>query len=556
MSTDHLTALRRAMARPAFYPHPVDAVDCRETHISLVFLAGDYAYKIKKPVGLEFLDFRTLERRREDCHAEVRLNARLAADVYEGVFPVTREDEGLMFNGTGEPVEYVVRMRRLPDDRAMPAMLARGRLDSNDLDRLAAVLAGFYPDTVVSDGVGGLETVRENCAENFRQIRDFVPDRVSAADLETLRRATRLFLQRRERRISERLAEGHVRECHGDLRGEHVYFLPEGIRIIDGIEFNRRMRFGDVASDIAFLLMDLEYQGFSQAAEMLLVRFLGRYDDSGMLGLLDFFRCYRACVRLKVACFQLAQMDSRRENRPAKTASVDSSEREPDAPKSGNAPAETDRGTELEQRVSGYTALALRDAHRMVRPMLYVVMGMIAAGKSTVATALGRALDLDVLGSDRIRRELFGKPGGPPGEVPFGGDIYRPEATERVYAEMIQRAQSRLVSGESVVLDASFRSAERRDAARAMAEAAGVPVFFVECDCPDSALRERLRARDRGGEALSDARLSHLAEFRKQYEPPDEIPEGRRFSADTTRPVNPLVAEVYLASRGGGADSP
>jgi hypothetical protein len=545
------------MAQPAFYPHPVDAVECRETHISLVFLAGDFAYKLKKPVGLDFLDFRTLERRREDCAAEVRLNARLAADVYDGVFPVTRDGETLVFNGTGEPVEYVVRMRRLPDDRAMPEMLARGRLDSNDLDRLAAALAGFYPDTVVSDGVGGLETVRENCAENFRQIRDFVPDRVSAADLETLRRATRLFLQRRERRISERLAEGHVRECHGDLRAEHIYFLPEGIRIIDGIEFNRRMRFGDVASDIAFLLMDLECQGFSQAAEMVLVRFLGRYDDPEMLGLLDFYRCYRAVVRLKVACFQLAQLDSAEADGPAAAATGDSSppEAEP-APPGGTSGAKPGRRAELEQRVAGYAALALRDARRMMQPALHVVMGMIAAGKSTLALALGRALDAEVLRSDRIRRELFGRPEAAAGEVAFGGDIYRPAATERVYAEMIQRAQSRLVSGESVVLDASFRSAERRDAARALAEAAGVPVVFVECVCPDSTLRERLRARDRGGAGLSDARLSHLAEFRKQYEPPDEIPEGRRFSADTTRPVNALVAEVYLASRGGGADGP
>lgn len=523
MTAEDETARQRkvlkAMARPEFYPEPTETVARRETHISVVFLTDAFAYKVKKPVDLGFLDFGTLEKRLRYCEAEVHLNRRLAPDVYEGVFPITRGENGPEWNGDGEPMEYAVVMRRLPVERTLPEMRKRGECGADDLDRLAEVLAGFFRSVRVAIWMGGWDTVRENCEENFRQLEELkavLPSGVAEAT--EVRWAAEEYLQQFEDRFHARMAEGHVREGHGDLRGEHIYLLPDGIRIIDCIEFNERMRINDLASDLAFLLMDLDYRGDREAGEIFLGRFLERHPDDGLLGMLDFYRCYRACVRWKVAGFQW----------------------EAAAPKKRKA---------LERRMKRCGALARDYAWAMTTPVLYVVMGVIAAGKSTVADALGAALGEPVFRSDEIRRELFGPGEGAAETREFGAGMYGAEATGQVYAVLKSRAEERLRAGHTAVLDATYREPERRRVLRQMAAELGAPILFVECRCPMSVIRERLSRREGSQSEISDARLAHLEAFLETYAPPSEIPDRQRFRADTTRSPFVLATEIFFAAK-------
>jgi predicted kinase len=326
-------------------------------------------------------------------------------------------------------------------------------------------------------------------------------------------------LQRRQALFEERLTKGCVREGHGDLRAEHIYFTPEGIQIIDCIEFNERMRFNDPASDVAFLLMDLDYQGAFGASQEVLEAFATRYGDLRIFSLIDFFLCYRACVRLKVTCFRLSQQGL----------------------------GETLR-RELLERARTFTALACRYAKRFSRPTVYVVMGVIASGKSTVARALADALDIRRLSSDRIRKSVFEDRAGFGAAAPYGKGIYRPEARSRVYGKMFLLASAQLENHRSVILDATFSGKKERLEALRLADDAGARIVFIECRSPEKIIRARLKSRE--AQAFdSDAGLSIFEAFKAHYEPPAEIPASARIEIDSTRPVVSLVREVLMACR-------
>ncbi len=527
MIEEHHPDLLRAMSDPGFYPHPVDRVERIETHISVVFLAGDAAYKIKKPVALGFLDFSTLDKRLADCRAEVRLNRRLSEGVYLGVSAITESEAGLALEGAGRPVEYAVKMRRMPDRYMMERMRAAGALGPGDIERLADRLAEFYRTAPAGHAVGGWETVRENCDENFRQMKPFVGAIIAPFRFDLIRSATVGFLERRRALFEERLHNGSVREGHGDLRAEHVYFTPEGIQILDCIAFNERMRFNDVASDAAFLTMDLDYQGAVGVSGDLLCAFVARFGDLRMLCMVDFYLCYRACVRLKVTCFRLRQ----------ERLGVDQRRR-------------------LLERTRTFAALACRYAGRFVRPTVYIVMGLIAAGKSTLAKALSDAIDASLISSDRIRKS-YGDAGRRKKNAAggsYGKGAYSRQARSRIYGRMLLLAQDLIRSHRSVVLDATFDREKERTEVRRLAEEEGARIVFIECFCAEETIRSRLRHRE-GRETSSDARLSLLADFRKNYQPPEEIPVPFRLRADTERPLARLIPELFVASRriyGGG----
>ncbi|MFO8083472.1 MAG: hypothetical protein R6U27_04030, partial [Desulfobacterales bacterium] len=289
--------LERMMMQPGFYPHPADNVKRIETVISVVFLAGEFAYKIKKPIALEFLDFSSLENRRLFCCEEVRLNRRLTDGIYLGVIAVTREGDRLVMNGVGDPVEYAVKMRRIADRYTMSSMLAKDLLGNSDFKNLADRLAEFYQTVPVRKDLGGPATVTENCMENFRQMRPFAGRDIDSSNFDLINTATNKFLKHRAHVFEKRLHEQRIREGHGDLRAEHIHFTPEGIQVLDCIEFNERMRVNDIASEIAFLCMDLDHQGHYCVSGEMLSAFVSALKDPGIFSLIDFYMCYRACVR-------------------------------------------------------------------------------------------------------------------------------------------------------------------------------------------------------------------------------------------------------------------
>ncbi|MCX8116878.1 MAG: phosphotransferase [Desulfobacterota bacterium] len=302
-----LALLKKALQDPAAYPEPPGEIRFVETHISLVFLTGEFAYKVKKPVNFGFLDFTTLEKRRHYCGQEVVLNRRLAPSLYLGVVPITEKDGRISLEGEGHPVEFAVKMRQVPEDFLLDRWLKRGELHPPMMEAVAEILARFYSEAATDDRIQSFarpERVKQDTDENFEQTERYIGHTITQEVYSEIKEKTDQFFQTREGLFYQRIREGRIRDCHGDLRLEHIFWGPE-IAIIDCIEFNERFRYTDVAADLAFLAMDLDYHGREDLSGHLIRSYTMRSGDTGLAALLDFYKCYRAYVRGKVESFRL-----------------------------------------------------------------------------------------------------------------------------------------------------------------------------------------------------------------------------------------------------------
>ena len=297
-----------SMKDPGFYPHPVEAVGFIETHISSVFLTGAFAYKLKKPMDFGFLDFTSIDLRRHFCEREVELNRRLAPSVYLRVEPLTLKGTSVRLGGPGPVVDWVVVMRQLDQSLLGPEVLRRGELTAQKIESVVDTLVPFYqrartgPDV---DEFGNKETVKFNTDENFEQTADNVGSALSQSQYDQIRSFTNQFYQGEGDIFRRRVDEGWVRECHGDLHLGNIFFEDPPV-IFDCIEFNDRFRCSDVAADLAFLVMDLDFQKVPELARLVVERYVERSPDPGVLDLVDFYCCYRAYVRGKIACLTMA----------------------------------------------------------------------------------------------------------------------------------------------------------------------------------------------------------------------------------------------------------
>jgi aminoglycoside phosphotransferase family enzyme len=298
------------LKKPAAYPERFREVKHVQTHISNVFIGDEYVYKIKKPVSFGFLDFSTIKLRRYYCHREVELNNRFSKGIYIGVFPVTYDGEKHGINGKGKIVDYAVKMKRLQDEDLMKFRFKDGRITSDDIERVAGSIAGFHKNSARSkeiDKFGGLDMVRFNMAENFQQTKDFIGDTITSEQFNDLRKWTDDFYKRQHDLFSQRVKDGRIRDCHGDLHMEHVC-LEDPIVIFDCIEFNDRFRYADTISDIAFLLMDLEFNGGHKLSDQLRIAYLARTGENNyenISPLINYYKLYRAYVRGKVSSYLL-----------------------------------------------------------------------------------------------------------------------------------------------------------------------------------------------------------------------------------------------------------
>jgi aminoglycoside phosphotransferase family enzyme/predicted kinase len=483
--------LIEALSQPAAYPHPVDQVEVCHTHISAVFLAGPFAYKVKKPVALGFLDFRTLQSRHYFCEEEVRLNRRLAPSVYLGVVPVTNGPAGVRVEGRGQVVEWAVKMERLPEEATLRHRLEDEEVGGELLEDLARRLARFHAGADHGAHVsafGRFEVVAGNARENFAQAAAQVGTTVSRAVFARLRTLTEESLARLRPLIEKRAAAGVPRDTHGDLRLEHVYLFPDrpppaDLVIVDCIEFNERFRYADPVADMAFLVMDLLFHGRGDLARSFAAAYFRAAGDPACRplvlpacrplvldegrALLGFYTAYRAAVRAKVEGFGLAEKE---------------------IPQAERAAALT--------RARAHWLLAVGELEQPDRkPCLVLVGGLPGVGKSTLASGLAERAGFCVVSTDRVRRELAGLPGEGGHPVGFEEGIYTPAWRERTYAECLRRVEGLLFEGKRVLVDASFREEARRREFLQAAVRWCVPAALLVCVAEPQVVRRRLATR-------------------------------------------------------------
>jgi aminoglycoside phosphotransferase family enzyme len=301
-----LPGLIQALLDPKAYPDPTDNVELRQTQISYVFLAGDYVYKIKKPVDFGFLDYTTLGKRHLYCQKEVELNRRLCPDAYLGALPVTGDRGCITINGRGKVKEYVVKMRRLPQEAMMDIMLTQNKVTPEMVSRVAQRLAEFHRKAATGEDIshlGGISAVIQNTTENFAQTDKYFGITISPDTYRRLKNYTEGFIKANTPLFHKRMAEGRIRDCHGDLHAAHICFCHH-ICIYDCIEFNDRFRYCDVASEVAFLAMDLDHYGRRDLSDGFINAYIKESGDEELRKLLNFYKCYRAYVRGKVGSFQ------------------------------------------------------------------------------------------------------------------------------------------------------------------------------------------------------------------------------------------------------------
>lgn len=491
-----------------------------ETHISWVLLGEKDVYKLKKPVNLGFLDFTALEARRTACHDEVRLNSRLSNDVYLGVVPITKDSAGMHFiNIDGDDgarsgsdkkdtvVDYCVHMRRLSDADRLDHLLEGGALLPEHVRALAVHLTRFHASAISDANIatyGSVDTIRRNVEENFAQTSEHLSEFLAPNEAQELQRSHLDFLERNAELLKRRIAEGRIRDGHGDLRLEHVYRASAGFQILDCIEFNDRFRYADTCADLAFLSMDLRHWERPDLAEVLLAAYAEECGDFELFALANFYESYRAMVRAKVNLFVAINSECPAERRE-------------------RARRETER----------YLAQALLSNKPQALGQVIAVGGMIGSGKSHTCSLLSRWFTCPVLSSDRIRKRRLAVDEHTAIHDPSFTGAYAPDVTRETYDALLTAARCIVSSGRTVIVDASFRSREERTRFRELCTEVGTRFSFVECTAPTSVLRDRLRRRAKGP-SVSDGREDIFDAFAASYEPPDELPSSHRFSLDTT----------------------
>ncbi len=524
MDVDVFTRLIQGLMRPDAYPHQADSIEHIETHISHLLLAGDYAYKLKKPLDLGFLDFSTLERRHHSCEEEVRLNRRLAADIYLGVVTVTGRPEAPRIGGEGPVLEYGVQMRRFPQECLLDCQQLSGDL----MQRLAELVADFHGCVPTADRqtrFGTPAVILAPMLENLNQVRTgaLFPENLSRLDrLETWTRSRWLELKPV---LEERRRQGYVRECHGDMHRGNIALVEGEIHIFDAIEFNPDLRWIDTASEIAFLVMDLEQAGETGFARVFLNRYLERSGDYGALAVLDFYKVYRAMVRAKVLAIRLGQGD------------LDPAE------------AAADR-----RDCTRYLTLA-ESFTRAHHPRLLIACGLSGSGKSRLAYRLREALPLIHLRSDVERKRLFGLSETARTMTSIDSGIYFPSATEWTYDRLFRLADSILGSGYDVLVDATFIARDRRERFRDLARRHGASFAILALDAPLDVLRQRVRRRLTRGDDASEANTSVLERQHARRQCLSDDERTRAVLIDTSRvpPLAEILARVESVL-GSGSD--
>lgn len=471
MAENSQSALIRALLEPRRYDHPVAAVELIETHISWVLLTGSYAYKIKKAVNLGFLDFSTLEKRRFYCQEELRLNRRFAPRLYLDIIPISGTEQQPALNGDGAAIEYAVKMRQFPQQALLDRKLESGQLGPAEVDEVAREVARFHAmiaSAPAPAGFGTPEAVQQPVLENFAQIASRTKGRPEGKLLTALESWSRAEFARLREKLAARRKNNYIRECHGDLHLGNMAWIDGAVTLFDCLEFNPNLRWIDVMSDAAFVIMDLHGRGRPDLAQRLLNRYLEHSGDFGGLCVLNYYLVYRAMVRAKVACIRGAWTQAR-----------------------------------------SYLELASRFTQPS-RPYLLITHGYSGAGKTTAAQTLLEHGNAIRVRSDVERKRLFGLAPQQRSQSGLRSGIYSPDAHTQTYRHLEQVARAILQAGFPAIVDAAFLKFSERQAFRTLAETMQVPFIILHLQADETTLRQRITSRQAMEKDASEATLQVL----------------------------------------------
>jgi hypothetical protein len=496
---DDLPPLIRSLHDPACYDHAAGPVRLIETHISWVLLTGEFAYKVKKPLDLGFLDFSSLSKRLHACCDEVRLNRRLAPEIYLDVVPITGTPAAPRINGSGETFEYAVKMRQFPPDATLDRLDAEGGLTAHHVEAIAATLARFHLEgcarAPADSPWGSPEKVWQPVAQNFAQISPRLDDPTDRQGLDALQRWSEAEHARLAPLMAARKRDGFVRECHGDLHLGNLAWVDDQLLVFDCIEFNPELRWIDIQSEVAFCTMDLLQRGHADWAWLFLNAWLEQTGDYAGLALLRYYAVYRALVRAKVAAIRTSQ-----------TA-----------------------GPERDAALAGVrTLLGLATALTRPRPVrLDITHGLSGSGKTTVTRKRMQTEGAIRLRSDVERKRLAGLDALAKSGSGVGQQLYAADATRRTYNHLARLAGEILDASWPVIVDATFTSRWQRDLLREAARTRKVEFRILDFPVPVAILRERIVQRSREGKDASEADLAVL-----QHQLDTEEPLGADERAD------------------------
>jgi len=518
--SSQLPEIAQAFLNPKIYPDKTTKVEMMQTQMSFIFLTGKYVYKLKKPVNLGYLDYTTLEKRLYFCNQEVTLNSRLCPDTYLGVIPVKCGPKGITLKGEGEIIDYAVKMLYLPQDRMLNVLLDRNRVIPDMMVQVAQKMAAFHAVAATNPTIsayGSIQALQINADENVSQTEKYVGKLITARQFERLKEYTNCLIREKADLFRQRQASGKVKDCHGDLHTQHICFT-DGICIYDCIEFIDRFRYCDVASEIAFLAMDLDHYGRADLSSVFTDAYIESSRDHQIPEIFKFYKCYRAYVRGKVSCFKFDD--------PYIT--------------------ESEKQQTLET-ARGYFELA--ESYTRTRPLLLITAGLVGSGKSTLAQTIARRLGLTIISSDIVRKQLASIPLNEHHFDEMESGIYSTEFSRRTYDTLFSEAKNILLRGKPVILDASFiKSAERQKAAQ-LANEAGADLAIVECTLDEANTQIRLTQRLRNG-SVSDGRWEIYEPQKKKFEPITEVPDNRHFLIDSARPLSDQITRLIESLEG------
>ena len=511
--------LIEALQNKSFYDHPVDEFRVLETHISWVLLTGPYAYKLKKHIDLGFVDFSTLALGKKYCYEEIRLNRRLAPDLYLKVIPITGTESAPELNGTGEIIDYAVQMVQFSQENLLSHAIEQGSLTAEHIDLLAQEVAEFHAKIDIADDDsewGAPENIIAPVEENFRHLGELFPADTSVQEIVALiRMENERWYDEHQSLLAQRKSQGFIRECHGDMHLNNMILSEKGVTLFDCLEFNAALRWGDVLSEVAFLVMDLEDRGRADYALRFLNRYLEFTGDYAGVPLLRFYLSYRAMVRAKVAALRFSQHDF--------------SESE---------------AAQIREEFWSYLELAKKYVSQ-TEPLLMLTHGVSGSGKS-----YGSSLLLEGMPAIHIRSDVERKRIQSDYQL-ADSELYSQDTTEKTYQRLSDLAQTILQAGWSVIVDATTLKVWQRTLFRELAARLKVPCLLLEFKADREVLESRIVAREAAGADPSDATIKVLAHQLVEEEPLTELEQADTVSIPvdqewTTEMLVQLVRDFRL----------